>query len=694
MAENIQVKIGADVKGLQNGMSKGQQAVQKFGQAAERASQGIRSTLYGVMSSHPYLMAIGGAILAIGSAISALHSRVKGLDALAKQAKSVNLTTDAYQELAMASNLAGVQMEKVLGILNRIDSAVTQGATGTEKYAKAFETLGLSIKKVESLAPQERIYALLEARKIHGENSETNKALLDIIGLRNMQDFRKMEKSDFTTMAAYASSAGDKVSAKQIELAEAYSDAIALEGQHMKAVIENSKMLEEYTKAIQKYVNRLQGGDEWDAPISESNPLSQKKYNEANVARDKLREAILSGDPKVRAEFERLLSEQLGPTYTGGVGNVAAGQRAFTDEQIRGYLQLNENGSILNASAKQAIRAMLKEPDWLGYDPASSENMLRRYVDKEGATYQSTPEEIAYANAQLSLEKLGTALGSGSAAKDIALTTEAVNDFIKAVENLNGVKMKQEDIDALMKSVDAARLANINAYIMDEAKAIRLGEREVELNRLKVMGENERAEVLKKIYDLQDRGLATAAKIQGMSYNEALAAKRDADNGLGEFQSKEGISALNQRIAEIEQNSEKLWNATVGGILDELKKIEATKLPALAESGRDAWVAERMKPLESSNAAITESGKSELKAELEALYDLENFFVTSAKDFNTLTNELTSKGGWLEGAVVQRNNSQEVMQQNVARLRELVSTIKTDVQNSARTQKDIADALI
>ena len=165
-----------------------------------------------------------------------------------------------------------------------------------------------------------------------------------------------------------------------------------------------------------------------------------------------------------------------------------------------------------------------------------------------------------------------------------------------------------------------------------------------------------------------------------------------SDSGTREFATKEGRSAINQVLASMQQQTVISLQNTYGTILDALKKIEQTKLPEIYGGGKKAWIEEQMKPFDE-QTTLTESGRNAVKAELEALYDIENFFMTSAKDFKVLTNELTSKGGFVSGRRVERNNSQEIMQNNVARLKELVSQLKTEVSNSNDHLRNIADTL-
>ena len=101
------------------------------------------------------LRRIGGAVARIGlgfgaiatsSALAAAAS-VRAADNIAKSARRIGLTTEAYQALDLAIRDAGGSADRVLGTgIQRFTRAIGEAAKGTGRAAETFETLGINIR--------------------------------------------------------------------------------------------------------------------------------------------------------------------------------------------------------------------------------------------------------------------------------------------------------------------------------------------------------------------------------------------------------------------------------------------------------------------------------------------------------------------------------------------------------------------
>jgi DNA-binding phage protein len=105
-----------------------------------------------------------GLALAAGAIATMTARSMQNVDALTKQARSLGLTTRAFQAMSLVAKEAGVssgQLSQSLGLMQR---QIIELERGTKASTEAFGQLGLSLRDLQGLSPDqqfERIAASL-----------------------------------------------------------------------------------------------------------------------------------------------------------------------------------------------------------------------------------------------------------------------------------------------------------------------------------------------------------------------------------------------------------------------------------------------------------------------------------------------------------------------------------------------------
>ena len=224
--------------------------------AADVAAKGFSGVTDVLSKMGPYGAAAAAAVTLIGGAatgvlkgVNALTSR---LDGVAKSAKSVNMSANAYLSLQHASNRAGIEMERILGVISKIDYAMSHAESGEKRYRDAFYSIGLSWRDLEHLSPEKRLMAINDALsrlKANGQRMPTE--MFSVFEKEDMRTLNKMtSEKDFNKFIAEAEALGYTVPQSMVQAAESYQDSIGDAKDKIKAMIASMESVESITKGL------------------------------------------------------------------------------------------------------------------------------------------------------------------------------------------------------------------------------------------------------------------------------------------------------------------------------------------------------------------------------------------------------------------------------------------------------------
>ena len=224
--------------------------------AADIAAKGFSGVTGALSKMGPYGAAAAAAVTLIGAAatgvLKGVNALASHLDGVAKSAKSVNMSANAYLSLQHASNRAGIEMERILGVISKIDYAMNHAESGEKRYRDAFYSIGLSWRDLEQLSPEKRLMAINDALsrlKANGQKMPTE--MFSVFEKEDMMTLNKMtSEKDFNKFIAEAEALGYTVPQSMVQAAESYQDSIGDAKDKIKAMIASMESVETITKGL------------------------------------------------------------------------------------------------------------------------------------------------------------------------------------------------------------------------------------------------------------------------------------------------------------------------------------------------------------------------------------------------------------------------------------------------------------
>ena len=224
--------------------------------AADIAAKGFSGVTDVLSKMGPYGAAAAAAVTLVGGAatgvLKGVNALASHLDGVAKSAKSVNMSANAYLSLQHASSRAGIEMERILGVISKIDYAMNHAESGEKRYRDAFYSIGLSWRDLEQLSPEKRLMAINDALsrlKANGQKMPTE--MFSVFEKEDMMTLNKMtSEKDFNKFIAEAEALGYTVPQSMVQAAEGYQDSIGDAKDKIKAMIASMESVETITKGL------------------------------------------------------------------------------------------------------------------------------------------------------------------------------------------------------------------------------------------------------------------------------------------------------------------------------------------------------------------------------------------------------------------------------------------------------------
>jgi hypothetical protein len=153
------VKVGADVKDLDKGLGTAQARLATF------AKVGV------------------GSAAAVGTAMIALtKASLNNIDALAKQARSLGLTTAAFQRMSLVAGEAGVEAGKLSSMLGLMQRNIVELQNGTQAQIDTFGRLGVSLSELQGLSPDEQFERIAKSLSGIADPAEKTALAMEVFG--------------------------------------------------------------------------------------------------------------------------------------------------------------------------------------------------------------------------------------------------------------------------------------------------------------------------------------------------------------------------------------------------------------------------------------------------------------------------------------------------------------------------------
>jgi hypothetical protein len=148
-------------------MTQAEKAIDGVTKSGERAEKQTDKTSRAIdnMNKMARRAAIGAGAL-ITATVALTRSSMNQIDALTKQARQVGLLTRDFQAMSLVAEEAGVSTGSLTNMLGIMQRNIVELQRGTANQTRAFQQLGISLKDLQGLSPDqqfERIAAALSA---------------------------------------------------------------------------------------------------------------------------------------------------------------------------------------------------------------------------------------------------------------------------------------------------------------------------------------------------------------------------------------------------------------------------------------------------------------------------------------------------------------------------------------------------
>lgn len=241
----ISVKINADTTGFTAGLNKVKRQVSDAGkQLRSNANEYGKWAAAGVAAAG-----------AVGAAM--VRSQMQTIDALAKTADRLGLTTEALAGLQRSAELSGAGANTLNMALQRMTRRVSEAAQGTGEAQAALKELGLDAQYLSTLSPDEQFRQISDAMAgvaEQGDKVRLAMRLFDSEGVKLVNTLAMGSEAllEQQRVAEKLGTALNRVDAAKVEAA---NDAISTAGDALDGVV--NKVAVALSPAIEDIANRF-----------------------------------------------------------------------------------------------------------------------------------------------------------------------------------------------------------------------------------------------------------------------------------------------------------------------------------------------------------------------------------------------------------------------------------------------------
>lgn len=241
----ITVKINADISGFNAGLNKVNRRVSDAGKK-------LRS------NANEYGKWAAAGVAAAGAIATAMvRSQMQTIDALAKTADRLGLTTEALAGLQRSASLTGADVSTLNMALQRMTRRVSEAAQGTGEAKNALKELGLDAQYLSGLSPDEQFKQIADAMSgvaEQGDKVRLAMRLFDSEGVKLVNTLA-MGSEGLAEQERIAEKLGVALNRVDAAKVEAANDAMMGAGQAIEGVV--NRVAVQLSPAIEDIANRF-----------------------------------------------------------------------------------------------------------------------------------------------------------------------------------------------------------------------------------------------------------------------------------------------------------------------------------------------------------------------------------------------------------------------------------------------------
>ena len=165
---NVSIGIVANSTGLAAGLNDAKRKVDKFGNAVDSNGKRVQSSFNKVQTSVTNVtsalstMAIGAGAAMAATTVAMTKMSMDSIDKVAKLSDQLGINTEAFGALSHEADLAGISQEQFVKALQKMQVGIADAANGSKTLQESFTRLGVNIKDIENLSPEEQFYTIAQ----------------------------------------------------------------------------------------------------------------------------------------------------------------------------------------------------------------------------------------------------------------------------------------------------------------------------------------------------------------------------------------------------------------------------------------------------------------------------------------------------------------------------------------------------
>lgn len=574
----IRAKIEVDNselrKGLKDSEKSASASMKKIANTSKEASGGIGSIISSIKRAGVNIAIVTGFIAVfvkgITSAINFIIKFTSKLDNIAKSAKALNLTTNAFQALDFAGRRAGIGIESIQKIITKVTQNMVKAADGTKDTIDAFSELGISWSELEKQSPEVQLTAIVQAAKQITDLSKRNKILFQLFDRRDVQTINKMINGDFSKLVANAKNMGVIISENDLRMAEAVSDSLSTASQQFTNMVSQWEIIKKAQQTIKEIADTV------GKSLNESNGKLADEYK-----------GMFIGIGNAAEELEAKLKQNDKARYDRIEKEIALAAKLAANREITKLENSNlDDPSVqvkLSEEQKEAIRrqqlAIERQKRWFAevskVDPRFDANDKNTWVQEKGSLTGDMfdKEKVKADMVNAAIKRITLALDEKRKKHeenlrllDKQLTAE---ELIAKIQNDAGSELNDEQKAKVKKALYEYEIQRNKEIIGTIEKQTATLEAEHAIQLALLDGDTKRAEKLKALLKLKEEGVnvteeeydANEKNLRQVEreYNKKKAELQKYQGGYDEIKDAEAaIPALEKKLAEYEKIREKL----------------------------------------------------------------------------------------------------------------------------------------
>lgn len=559
--------------------------MEKIADSAQTASGGFKSILGSLAKLGPYgklaVVAIGSIVGVVTGVIAGINKLAGKLDVIGKSAKSVNLSTTAFQSLSHAASICGVAMEKVQKIITNVQYRLAQANQGTKNVVDGFAELGISWSELEKLSPEMQLLSIIQAAEKITDVGKRNKALFKLFEKEDIQSLNKLIETDYGRMVANAKNMGVVIDEESIRIAEAYNDSIGIASDRLKAMVANWRA----TKTLMKDLGEMAKEATSSLNVEDGRVADQFKevYQGIGDAADELEAKLKKNDEaeynriqqKIK-ELAKLKAFQTMMTATGGRGIITEG---MAEKLSPAYMEQARKEVMWKEVSKRDSRFDYNDRNTWTQRRLNPRNQSVFDVEKIKADKVIAATKRITQELETKKKKHEEQLRSYN--KEIDLSKEIVR-----IESETGGKLNDEQKAEVKKAFLDYQVARNKDFIgLIEQQNSKMND-EFEIQKALINGDTKRVEMLKALVKLKEQGITISEEefnnneklsadikeqIQAVKnqMNKALAQKAELDKATIDKIGRDETSSTNLQVAKLNGNQEEIRQLT---LINDLKQ--------------------------------------------------------------------------------------------------------------------------